>query len=363
MRKDPTDWRNGFRQWKETGKLPWKAGKRLPKFEGGNESVRVGDYNVYPSAIGASELDVTTPEVVVTGKDRRPLYQRYDAEHSTYDPKLITNFTGLIPGVGDIQDATMAVDAYNNKDYLSAGMLGVGLLLPNVLEKAGKYAVKTGLKYFPEATKSAYDIFHLYKTPKDNPRLRRYADDVVSLLKSDEMQARGWISSDRYLQQINNIQSAPAYFTHSRHTFIRPQFKLSGKEFTSPIPLPDGYRGVYSPNKHSFTVSRGKHTPDEIRHTAYHEASHASDRGRGTTGYMSIEPKENSLYYGMPTEKRARVISILTDAYKNGININDITELGNFINKNYINSNYSSLLKNYKTTNGKSFISNMLYTP
>lgn len=74
MRKDPTDWRNGFRQWKETGKLPWKAGKRLPKFEGGNESVRVGDYNVYPSAIGASELDVTTPEVVVTGKDRRPLY-------------------------------------------------------------------------------------------------------------------------------------------------------------------------------------------------------------------------------------------------------------------------------------------------
>lgn len=360
MRKDPTEFRQRFKKW-QSGEKVYEAG--LPKYEDGDEPVKVGEYNVYPSAIGATELNVTTPEVVVTGKDRRPLYQRYDAEHSTYDPKLITNFTGLIPGVGDVQDAIMAVDAYNNKDYLSAGMLGAGLLLPNVLEKTGKYAIKTGLRYFPEATKSAYDIFHLYKTPKDNPRLRKYADDVAQLLKSDEMQARGYISPDRYLQQINNIRSAPAYFTHSRHTFIRPQFKLAGKEFTSPIPLPYGYRGMYSPNKHSFTVSRGKYTPDEIRHTAYHEASHASDRGRGTAGYMSIEPKENSLYYDMPTEKRARVISILTDAYKNGININDITELGNFINKNYINSNYSSLLKNYKTADGKSFISNMLYTP
>lgn len=71
MRKDPTEFRKRFKKW-QGGEKVYEAG--LPKYEDGGEVVRVGDYNVYPSAIGASELNVTTPEVVVTGKDRRPLY-------------------------------------------------------------------------------------------------------------------------------------------------------------------------------------------------------------------------------------------------------------------------------------------------
>jgi hypothetical protein len=36
----------------------------------------------------------------------------------------------------------MAVDAYNKGDYLSAGVLGAGLVLPHVLEKTLKPIVK-----------------------------------------------------------------------------------------------------------------------------------------------------------------------------------------------------------------------------
>lgn len=87
MKKDPTKFRKRFAAWKN-GEQPYENG--LPKYED-ETPIRVGDYNVYPSAIGASELNVTTPEIVVTGKDKRPLYQRYDAERSVYNSNDIIN--------------------------------------------------------------------------------------------------------------------------------------------------------------------------------------------------------------------------------------------------------------------------------
>lgn len=74
-------------EWEST--IGFKNGK-LPGYKGGTPT-RVGEYNVYPSAVGAEELNVTTPEIVVTGTDRRPMYQRYDAENSTYDPNAVIN--------------------------------------------------------------------------------------------------------------------------------------------------------------------------------------------------------------------------------------------------------------------------------
>jgi hypothetical protein len=71
MRKDPTEFRQRFAAWKN-GEKPYENG--LPKYKDGDEPVKVGEYNVYPSVIGATELNVTTPEIVITGKDRRPLY-------------------------------------------------------------------------------------------------------------------------------------------------------------------------------------------------------------------------------------------------------------------------------------------------
>lgn len=134
MRKDPTEFRKRFAAWKN-GKQPYKDGK----------PVTVGEYKVYPSAIGASELNVTTPEIVVTGKDRRPLYQRYDAYNSTYDPNLIRNFTDWLPVAGDVQQGVQAVDEYNKGNYLYSGILGASLFLPNVIEKPLK-SINKGLK-------------------------------------------------------------------------------------------------------------------------------------------------------------------------------------------------------------------------
>lgn len=357
MRKDPTEFRKRFAAWKN-GKQPYEAG--LPKYEDGNKPMCVGEYNVYPSAIGASELNVTTPEIVITGNDKRPMYQRYAADSSTYDPELITNFTGLIPVIGEVQDATMAVDAYNKGDYLSAGMLGAGLVLPNIIKSPSKYIIKAGLKHAPEFTKNLYDISRLYITPKDNPRLRKYANEVSNLLLSDQMEKRG--NKYRYIKQAKNISNTTTYFTHSdKHQFVRPIYNILGKEFVSPIPIPYNYRGLYNSTIPSISIKRSGHTPDEIRQITYHEASHASDLGRGAAGYTGFTPKTSSKYYDMTTEKRARVMSILTDAMHNGVNINDFDEMSKFLNINYKNPNYSSLLNNYNTTNGSSYLKEMMY--
>jgi hypothetical protein len=45
-------------------------------------------YNINPNVVNSSELKVTVPEVVVTGQDKRPLYQRYDAYNSAYNSDL-----------------------------------------------------------------------------------------------------------------------------------------------------------------------------------------------------------------------------------------------------------------------------------
>lgn len=121
MRKDPTEFRERFKKW-QSGEKVYEGG--LPKFEDGEESVRVGDYNVYPSAIGASELNVTTPELVVTGKDRRPAYQRYDAEHSTYDPNAtMEGFNALtLGGLNNLSPTQWARRFYDAPKLFSGDM-------------------------------------------------------------------------------------------------------------------------------------------------------------------------------------------------------------------------------------------------
>jgi hypothetical protein len=53
------------------------------------------------------------------------------------------------------------------------------------------------------------------------------------------------------------------------------------KVIPTKIPIPIKARGVYNPNANFIKVKRHGLSPDEIRHTAYHEASHASDLGLG----------------------------------------------------------------------------------
>lgn len=120
-------------------------GKDLPKFYPGKDSEQVERggvvYNVDPSAIGASELDVTVPNINITPSDR-PLYQRYDAYNSTYDPNAIRAITDWIPGIGDVSQGFDAVGALNRGDYLNAAMLGAGLVIPKTFSSTAKTALK-----------------------------------------------------------------------------------------------------------------------------------------------------------------------------------------------------------------------------
>ena len=73
MGKDTTAFKRRFEAYKNGKPVSEIYDAGLPRYADGTPT-KVGEYNIYPSAVGASELSVTTPEVVVTGKDRRPLY-------------------------------------------------------------------------------------------------------------------------------------------------------------------------------------------------------------------------------------------------------------------------------------------------
>lgn len=145
------------------------------------------------------------------------------------------------------------------------------MLLPTAIEKPGKKLVKFGLKHFPEFTKNVYDISRLYTKIKDNPRLRRYANDVVDLLNSEQISERVSKSIDDVdiAKQISNISNTPIAFSHSNKTWIRPAITLEplgiNYEFRSPIPIQMRIAGLYDQiGKKSFIKRTGR-TPDQIR--------------------------------------------------------------------------------------------------
>lgn len=193
-------------QWESP--MGFKNGK-LPGYGNGTPT-KVGEYNVYPSAIGASELSVTTPEVVITGTDRRPMYQKYDAENSTYDPEAIRSFTDWAPVVGDIGQGLDAYNAFKNQDYLQAGVLGAMAFLPNAAEKIGKYAYR-GLRAVGAPRWFAHDIVSNPKRVlkdwyngnyafsnkgvsdmllRDNQNLNNLAEEIKKNIISDELKQR-----------------------------------------------------------------------------------------------------------------------------------------------------------------------------
>lgn len=59
---------------------------------------RIGNKRIYPSAIGASELNVTTPEVVVTGKDHKPSWRRMYENPNLGDTSQYNNPSNVVEG-------------------------------------------------------------------------------------------------------------------------------------------------------------------------------------------------------------------------------------------------------------------------
>ena len=85
---------------------------------------------------------VRLPDVTVNTRDPRKYVSDFDGNQEYLD-----DIVGLVPVAGDVNDAINAGIAVNNGDYLQAGMLGAGLLLPNILQKPLSGAVKYGMRH------------------------------------------------------------------------------------------------------------------------------------------------------------------------------------------------------------------------
>lgn len=106
MKKDPTDWRRMFKQWKETGESPWEAGirKELSKFKDGKESTlpkyRLGteddlDEEVYKDDIAAQQGYDEAKKFIENYSKSQGFKQRFLAgkwkegfRNSKYDPAV-----------------------------------------------------------------------------------------------------------------------------------------------------------------------------------------------------------------------------------------------------------------------------------
>lgn len=86
---------------------------------------------------------IRLPEVVVNRTDPRNYRSAFNGNQGYLD-----DIVGFVPVAGDVNDAINAGIAANKGDYLQAGILGAGLLLPNVLEKPLKLVAKVGKRGF-----------------------------------------------------------------------------------------------------------------------------------------------------------------------------------------------------------------------
>lgn len=140
--RDPSGFKDRFKSYKEGKSIKEIYDAGLPKYGGGKIPYVASDgtqYNIDPNVVGSDQINITAPEVVVTGTDRRPMYQRYDAENSTYDPDAVRTFTDWAPIVSDIGDGLDAYNAFKNKDWSQLTIIGGAALLPNIIEKSLKH--------------------------------------------------------------------------------------------------------------------------------------------------------------------------------------------------------------------------------
>lgn len=121
----------------------FRRGKDLPRFAGGVDlgpnptNATVNSDNTFTDDYTkALEQGLT-----VTGKKPLPEYR------SAYDPNAIRSFTDWLPGIGDIGQGLDAYNAFNNQDYLQAGLLGGMLLVPNALERSIRPVIKPIKRY------------------------------------------------------------------------------------------------------------------------------------------------------------------------------------------------------------------------
>mgnify|MGYP003419678052 CR=1 FL=1 len=97
-------------------------------------------HNIVVDANG-DEINFGLPDIVITPKNNLSLgTYNYNKEVA----KNVADAASFVPGVGEVIDATVAAQDASEGDYTTAAGLGLGLFIPNVIEKPAKWLWKKG---------------------------------------------------------------------------------------------------------------------------------------------------------------------------------------------------------------------------
>lgn len=314
-------------------------------------------YYVSPSAIGASELNVTTPPVTVIGRKPRPFdklkrwfnteFSRGEIRHMLDDLRTF----GLYPSETD--------DGVTRGIVLPGVLDGAGRVPINSSHDVAKFA-KSVLEHNNDNTGTAfvkaYDkLINFLSSPAYKKRLRDYYKNKGSSV----------ITINTAPEELSNRQ---LYNISTTKTTVIPEIIDQEGKFM------DAW-GAYFPDDRLIQVK-----PDALtRDTPMHEMIHARNDGQvfldnaahkmRTKAEVELNRKlkegeimkdspiynllqKDAAYYGNVIEQEPRVLNTLRDMQERGIDINNLTD--NVINKYFdapiesFGSDTQSLLENYE---------------
>lgn len=369
MRKDPTEFRNRFKRWKETGESQYEAG--LPKFATGAEGIKKV-YAPYYDTDGTLIRNVYAelPELVVTGHKKD--YTKLAEQERSRQLGVAKSFLREGPSISNLFNAANA--AWNGLTTSSADI--------NPYIQTGD-APSPGMRNPREIVKSTKTIGQLFRTDArtlvDNDLdLAAQYNRLRSFLTSDGYKARllnyyrdkgssiitqNVAPEQRVGEQLYNIETARAT--------VKPRGKLVEEDGSF---LPQSVRGIYNINNHTIQVA------DNALQTAVprHEMLHARNRGRVyldngkykmRTKYEDWNDSEEDLrnyadqeeidrmkrlykYYSDVAEQEPRVLNTLEAMQREGYDINNLSDkqIYNFLYDRPIdmhNSDTQSLIDHY----------------
>lgn len=390
--------------------------RTLPRFDDGTPTT-VGPYNIYPSALRPTNQDipysVTTPEINIYGQDKRPLYQRYDAYGSTYDPNAIRNITDWLPGIGDVSQGLDAYNAFNEGNYLQAGMLGALMFAPNALEPITRPVaklLKRGLKdiakepYLKQVLQDAPDGYFpvLGNDPELNKAVEMYKNPTNTGVydKTRKKFLFSTLQDENVIKGLNNLvdlyndnnykirvgSNPKIKNARQRDEFIDGLFdnlsNVNVAENTPYIITEKGGKYYYRPKGEALETSSqdmmqvvndtGKINPVEI---STHGFGHQSETPKNAiidnenvyTTYKYNKDIPHKSGSGSEYQQRVREFTQrakvgMADMVKRGLNINSNSDIDKYLNlpKDQLPRNVVDLLDNFGREQTKKMLRNVI---
>lgn len=163
----------------DKGYWDWKVQAYTDGTDGDDDKLYIGrtdqDYygnlthNIVVNTNG-DEVNFGLPDIVITPKNNLSL-GTYN-----YNKKVARNVAdaaSFVPGVGEVIDATVAAQDASEGNLTTAAGLGLGLFIPNVIEKPAKWLWKSGKGFvknlLKNKTKSTYDFNIEFEPIKPDP--------------------------------------------------------------------------------------------------------------------------------------------------------------------------------------------------